>query len=154
MLFQILSPFLEPPLQIPYPIPSYLDSMRMLPTNQPTPAPQSLCWGIKPSQDQGPPLPLMPDKTPSTPSFLPLTPPLGSLSSVQWLVVSIRICIGQNPAEPLRRQLYQAPVSKHFLASTIVSGHNFFKNMNSIFFKHMGILNVHCLQRAEVTNNT
>jgi hypothetical protein len=25
-------------------------------------------------------------------------------------------------AEPLRRQLYQAPVSKHFLASTIVSG--------------------------------
>ena len=27
-----------------------------------------------------------------------------------------------DTAEPLRRQLYQAPVSKHLLASTIVSG--------------------------------
>ena len=81
-----------------------------------------LHWGIKPSQDQGPPLPLMPDKAPSAPSVLPLTPPLGSLCSVQWLTVSIWICIGQDLAEPLRRQLYQAPVSKHFLASAIVSG--------------------------------
>jgi hypothetical protein len=31
-------------------------------------------------------------------------------------------CIGRDLAEPLRRQLYQAPVSKHFLASAIVSG--------------------------------
>ena len=37
-------------------------------------------------------------------------------------IVGICICIGQDLAEPLRRQLYQAPVSKHFLASAIVSG--------------------------------
>jgi hypothetical protein len=45
---------------------------------------------------------------------------LGSLCSIQrWLVACI--CIGQDLAEPLRRQLYQAPVSKYFLASAIVS---------------------------------
>jgi hypothetical protein len=38
------------------------------------------------------------------------------------LVASIHFCICQTLAEPLRRQLYQAPVSKHFLASTTVSG--------------------------------
>jgi hypothetical protein len=38
------------------------------------------------------------------------------------LVESIRLCICQALAEPLRIQLYQAPVNKHFLASTIVSG--------------------------------
>ena len=81
-----------------------------------------LHWGIKPSQDQGPPLTLMSDKTPSAPSALPLTPPLGSLCSVRWLTASIRISIGHDLAEPLRRLLYQAPVSKHFLASAIVSG--------------------------------
>ena len=81
-----------------------------------------LHWGIKPSQDQGPFLPLMPDKAPSTPSVLPLTPPLGSLCSVRWLTSSIRICIGQDLAESLSRQLYQALVSKHFLASAILSG--------------------------------
>jgi hypothetical protein len=70
----------------------------------------SLHWGIKPSQEQGPPLPLIPNKDPSSPSVLPLTPPLGSMCSVQWL-----------DAEPLRRQLYQAPVIKQFLASTILS---------------------------------
>jgi hypothetical protein len=47
---------------------------------------------------------------------------LGSPCSVQWLAVSFHIFIGHPLAEPLRRQLYQAPVSKHFLASTIVSG--------------------------------
>jgi hypothetical protein len=36
--------------------------------------------------------------------------------------VNIHFCICQALAEPLRRQLYQAPVSKHLLASTIVSG--------------------------------
>jgi len=41
-----------------------------------------------------------------------LTPPLGTLCSVQWLAVSIRLCICQPLAEPLWRQLYQAPVSK------------------------------------------
>ena len=58
---------------------------------------------------------------PSTPSVLFLTPLLGTLSSVQWLAVSISLCICQALAEPLRRQLYQAPVSKHLLAFTIVS---------------------------------
>ena len=80
-----------------------------------------LHWGIKPSQDKGPSLPLMPDKAPSAPSVLPLTPPLGSLCSVRWLAVSILICIGQDLAESLRIQLYQAPISKHFLSSAIVS---------------------------------
>ena len=61
-------------------------------------------------------------QTPSAPSVLSLTPPLGTVCSVQWLVVSICLCICQALAKPLRRQLYQAPVSKHFLASTIVFG--------------------------------
>jgi hypothetical protein len=34
-------------------------------------------------------------QTPSAPSVLPLTPPLGSLCSVEWLTMSIYICIGQ-----------------------------------------------------------
>jgi hypothetical protein len=36
--------------------------------------------------------------------------------------VSIYFCICQALAEPFTRQVYQAPVNKHFLASTIVSG--------------------------------
>jgi hypothetical protein len=32
------------------------------------------------------------------------------------------MCIGQALAEPLRRQLNQPPVRKHFLVSTIVPG--------------------------------
>ena len=55
-------------------------------------------------------------------SSSPLTPPLGTPCSVQWMAVSIHLCICQALAKPLRRQLKQAPVSKHFLASTIVSG--------------------------------
>ena len=61
-------------------------------------------------------------QSPSAPPVLPLAPPLGSPGSVRWLAVSICICISQVLAEPLRGQLYQAPVSKHFLASAIVSG--------------------------------
>jgi hypothetical protein len=61
-------------------------------------------------------------QTPSAPSVLAVTPPLGSPGSVRSLAVCIRICIGQGPAEPLRGQLYQAPVNKLFLASAIVSG--------------------------------
>jgi hypothetical protein len=59
-----------------------------------------------------------------TPSYivLALTSPLGSPSSVRCLASSICIFICQALAELLRRQLYQAPISKHFLASTIVSG--------------------------------
>jgi hypothetical protein len=64
-------------------------------------------------------------QTPSVPSVFPLTPPLGSPCSVQWLASSTCICIGQALAEPLRGQLYQAPVRKHFLASAIVSGFGF-----------------------------
>ena len=60
-------------------------------------------------------------QSPSAPAVL-LTLPLGSPSSVQWLAVSICICLSQMLAEPLRGQLYQAPLSKHFLASEIVSG--------------------------------
>jgi hypothetical protein len=44
---------------------------------------------------------------------------LGSLGSVQWLAMDICICIGQMLIEHLREQLYQAPVSKQFLASAI-----------------------------------
>jgi hypothetical protein len=45
-----------------------------------------------------------------------------SLYSVQWMTVSIHFCICQALEETLRRQLYQASVSKHLVASTIVSG--------------------------------
>jgi hypothetical protein len=41
--------------------------------------------------------------------------------SMQWLAASICFCICKALGGPLRRQLYQAPVSKHFLESTIVS---------------------------------
>jgi hypothetical protein len=61
-------------------------------------------------------------QTPSVPSVLPLTPPLGFPGSVQWLAANICICIGQALAEHLRGQLYQVPVNKCFLASSIVSG--------------------------------
>jgi hypothetical protein len=47
---------------------------------------------------------------------------LGTLCSVQRLAVSIHLCICQVLAEPLRRQLYESPESKHFLAYAIVSG--------------------------------
>ena len=65
---------------------------------------------------------LMGNQIPSAPWVFSLAPPLGTLCSVQWLAENIHLCIGQALAEPLRRQLCQAPVSKHLLASTIVSG--------------------------------
>ena len=58
----------------------------------------------------------------SASTVLALTSPLWSLHSLQCLAVYIRICIGQELAKPLRRQLYQAPVNNHFLTSAIVSG--------------------------------
>jgi hypothetical protein len=61
-------------------------------------------------------------QTPSTPWVPSLAPSLGTLCSVLWMTVSIHFCICQVLAEPLKRQLYQALVSKHLLASTIVSG--------------------------------
>jgi hypothetical protein len=59
---------------------------------------------------------------PLVPWVLSIAPPLGTLCSVQWLSESIHLYISQALAEPLRRQIYQAPISKHLLASTIVSG--------------------------------
>jgi hypothetical protein len=59
-------------------------------------------------------------QTLSAPWVLSLAPPLGNLCSVQWLAESIHLCIFQALAEPLRRKLYQAPVSKHLLVSTKV----------------------------------
>jgi hypothetical protein len=52
---------------------------------------------------------------------------LGTFSSsftgdlVQWISVSIHFCICQALAEPLRRQVCQAPVQKFLLASKTVS---------------------------------
>jgi hypothetical protein len=60
-------------------------------------------------------------QTPSTPLVLSLTPSLGILGSVQWMTVSIHFCICQALGESLKRQLYQAPVIKNLLASTVVS---------------------------------
>jgi hypothetical protein len=56
------------------------------------------------------------------PWVLSLVPPLGTLCSFHWLAVNIHFCICQPLAEPLSKQLYQAPVTKHLLASSIVSG--------------------------------
>jgi len=64
-------------------------------------------------------------QTPSAPSVLSQTPPLGPPFSVQRLAVSISLYICQALAEPLRRKLYQVPVSMHFLASaTFLSSKN------------------------------
>jgi hypothetical protein len=60
-------------------------------------------------------------QTPLAPSVLSLTPHWGPHDQFNsW--ASICLCICQDLAEPLRRQLYQAPVSMHFLAFAIVSG--------------------------------
>ena len=59
-------------------------------------------------------------QTPSTSSVFSLTTLLGTPYSVQWLAVIIPLCICKALAGPLRRQLYQAPVSMHFLESRIV----------------------------------
>ena len=54
-------------------------------------------------------------QTPLAPWVLFIAPSLGTLCSVQWMAVSIHFCICQALAEPLRRQLYQTPVSKFLL---------------------------------------
>ena len=66
-----------------------------------------------------PPMVLQP---PSAPSVLSPAPPLGTPWSVWWLAVNIHLYISQPLEEPLTKQLYQAPVSKHLVASKIVSG--------------------------------
>ena len=68
-------------------------------------------------------VPSMGLQAPLAPWVLSLAPPLWTLCSVQWLAESINLCICQALAEPLRRQLYQVPVNKHLLASTILSGY-------------------------------
>jgi hypothetical protein len=75
-------------------------------------------WGIWLVDIVVPPMGLQTISAPSVPS---LTPPLGTLCSVQWLAVSICLCICHSLVQPPRRQLYQASVSKH-LAPMIVSG--------------------------------
>jgi hypothetical protein len=61
-------------------------------------------------------------QTPTAPSVPSPTPPSETPCSVQWLAASIHLCICQALAEPLRRQPYQAPVSKYFLVSAIAYG--------------------------------
>ena len=61
-------------------------------------------------------------QSPSIPSVLHLVLPLGPQCSVQWLAMSICIYIEQVLVETLSKQPYQAPVSKYFLTTTIVSG--------------------------------
>jgi hypothetical protein len=61
-------------------------------------------------------------QTPSASWVLSLAPSLVTLCSVQWMTVSIHFYICQALAGPLRRQLYQAPVSKILLVSGLVSG--------------------------------
>ena len=59
-------------------------------------------------------------QTPSVPWILSLILHCG-LCSIQWMTVSIDFCICKAVAEPLRRLLYKAPVSKILFASAIVS---------------------------------
>ena len=61
-------------------------------------------------------------QTPSAHWVLSLAPSLRTLCSIQWMIVSIHFYICQTLAEPLRRQLYQAPICKVLLASAIMSG--------------------------------
>jgi hypothetical protein len=75
-------------------------------------------WGYWLVHIVAPPMGL---QTPSATWVLSLSPPLETLCSVQWLAENIRFCICQTLAELLRSQQYQAPVSKHLLAFTIVS---------------------------------
>ena len=57
----------------------------------------------------------------SAPTVLALTSPLGFPHSVQcWLCTSASVLV--RLAELLRGQLNHVPVSKHFLASSVVSG--------------------------------
>jgi hypothetical protein len=67
-------------------------------------------------------VPPMGFQTPSAPWVLSLAPLLGIVCSIQWMTVSIHFCICQALTEPLRRQPFQFPFSKHLLASTTVSG--------------------------------
>jgi hypothetical protein len=99
---------------------------------------------------------------PSAPSVLSLTPPLGTPCSVQWLAVSIYLCTCQDLAEPLRRQLYQAPFRKHFLASTIVTrfgdciwnGSPDGQSLDGLFFSLYSTLRLHIRGGLATPNKT
>jgi hypothetical protein len=60
-------------------------------------------------------VPSMVLQTPSAPWVLTIAPSLGTLCFVQWKAVRIDFCICEALAVPLRKQLYQAPVSKLLL---------------------------------------
>ena len=68
-------------------------------------------------------------QSPWTPSAFSLSILLGTFGSVQWLAVSICLCICRALAGSRRRQPCQALFSMLYLASTIVSG--FLYEMNS-----------------------
>ena len=67
-------------------------------------------------------VPPMGFQVPSGPWVLSLDHSLGTLCFFHWLTVSLNFCICHALPEPLRRQLYQAPVSWHLLTSDRVSG--------------------------------
>jgi len=158
----MLSLSLAFPPETPFPIPSPCFYRGVPPSTHPpllaSPPDIPLHWGIKPWQDQGLFLPLVPNKAilcyicswshgsvhvyaldavlvPGTSvwlillflwdckSFSSFNPfsnsSTGTLFSVQWLAVSICLCICHALAEPLRRQLYQAPVSMHFISNIV-----------------------------------
>ena len=70
-------------------------------------------------------------QTPSVLAVLTLTHSLGSWCSIQWLTMSIYLCICKALAGWLRRQSYQFPVNKHFVVSKIISGLVTVYGMNS-----------------------
>jgi hypothetical protein len=76
-------------------------------------------WGYWLAHIVFPPMGL---QTPPAPWVHSLAPSLGTLCSIQYMILSIHFCMCQALAEALRRQLYQAPVSRLLLASAIVSG--------------------------------
>jgi len=56
----------------------------------------------------------------SAPLILSLSSPKGTLFSVQWLAGSISLGICHDLEEPIRRELYQAPIYMHLLTSAIL----------------------------------
>ena len=78
--------------------------------------------------------------SPSAPSDLPLTLPLGSPGSFQWLAVSICIWLSQVLEEHLRRQLYQTPICKHFLAPATQMSFNGRMDTENVVLLHNKIL--------------
>ena len=61
-------------------------------------------------------------QTSSFPANISLTPPFRILISVLQLNENINCCICYALVDPRRRQLFQAPVSMHFMASAILLG--------------------------------